>query len=277
MLRWLADAGLLCVVKAVKGQAVLATLDDVVFHKGVKLGDIISIYAEIQFVGRTSVEVEMKALRGNELIANAYGSYVKVDRNLRPLKIEEIIEPDDQEIWNVAMRRREERLQKIKDRNERRFDVTNPTIGFRYIITNSLNVTPDLTYNGVTASAGRILKIMDDTGGILCLNYIGYPYSNGHVVTAAVSRTSFYSPVMLGDYILIRGCISYVGRTSMEVTLNVIKYEPQSGITEHVTTTYFTFVHIDENGKPIPVKQYSPETDEEKKEYERAIQRRKKS
>ncbi len=268
MLKFLVDAGMLSAIKVAKSTSVIASLDNVVFKKGANLGDIIEAEAYVAYVGNTSMEVEMSAFRGDEKIVTATGVYVKIDDNFKPQKVGEVIEYENDEekaIIERAMKRRQERVRKPKNNEDQTKDL-------RIKLTNTVYISPDLTYDGKIISAGKLLKMMDDLGGSLALKFIGYKGYNKYtdtVVTVAVSNMSFYSPIKLGDIIEINAGLTYVGRTSLEVLINVLKNGK-----EKVTEAYFSYVRVDSEGKPKEMPKYYPETDTEKKLWQDAIKRR---
>ncbi len=278
MLFLLVETGMLSAIKVSRGTTLLASIDDVVFKKAVRLGDIIKVKAEVVYVGNTSAEVEIRAFDKGEEVVSAYATYVKVDDLLRPIPINVKVEGiNEEEIKKVeeAKKRREIRISRIKDRQKMRFYVEDPTEGLRFRITTSIYVSPSLTYDGKIMSGGKLLKLMDDIGGVILLNYIGYDNKpdSGGVVTVAVKGLSFYSPIRINDIIHIRAGIVYVGNTSADVMINVIR-EDLNGFKEHVATAYFTYVRVNDQGKPIKMPEYRPETGKEKSLYQEALARR---
>ncbi len=279
MLSFLAEAGMLSARKVTKGLTLLASLDDVEFRKPVNLGDIVEIRAETLHRGNTSVEVSMRALVMGEEVVSASGSYVKVDDLLRPIRVIEDIEvsPSYHKRVEEALERRAKRLKQL-NRNMR-FDVQDPTSGLRYRATTSLHVSPDMTYDGRIISAGKLMKLMDDMGGTLGLKLIGYTRydddaSPDTVVTVAVRNLSFYSPVRLNDIVTIRAGITYVGKTSMEAVINVIREDPAFNVTENVSKAYFSYVRVGRDGRPRRMPDYTPSSPEEKLAYSEAVSRR---
>ncbi|ACP34252.1 thioesterase superfamily protein [Sulfolobus islandicus Y.G.57.14] len=282
MLFFLVEAGMLSATKVAMGTTVLASLDDVIFKKPVKLGDIVKVRAETVYVGNTSLEVEVSAFDRDEEVVSAYATYVKVDDLLRPAPVNVKIiaeSEDDKRKMDEAKRRRENRLSKILNRQKMRFYVDDITDGLRYRISNVVHVSPELTYDGRIMSAGKLLKLMDDLGGIICLNYINYNSKNIYdnvfnaVVTVAVKGLAFYSPIRLNDIVTIRAGLIYVGNTSADILINVIR-EDVNGTKEHVATAYFTYVRVDKEGKPIKMPEYVPVTEREKRLHEEALTRR---
>lgn len=100
-------------------------------------------------------------------------------------------------------------------------------------------------------------------------------YARSQVVTVSIDYLHFINPIKLGHTVQIKAQISYVGRTSMEVEVDV---ESENGITGEclpATKAYLTFVAVDAKGKPTPVPAYTPTSAEEKARFKKAEARRK--
>ncbi|MCP1554972.1 MULTISPECIES: acyl-CoA thioesterase [Methylorubrum] len=97
---------------------------------------------------------------------------------------------------------------------------------------------------------GWVLSQMDQAGGIA-----GVERAQGRVVTVAVDAMTFIRPVRVGDVLCVYTRIGRVGRTSMKIHLEAWARRFQTRIREKVTDATFTFVAIDEAGRPrsIPV------------------------
>jgi len=96
------------------------------------------------------------------------------------------------------------------------------------------------------------------------------------VVTAAVDGFSFHHPIKVGQVAILRAKVTYASTTSMEVKVRVEAEDLNTGNRVRTSDAYLTFVALDDFGKPTHVPPLVPETDEEKAEYEAAIERRKK-
>lgn len=93
-------------------------------------------------------------------------------------------------------------------------------------------------------------------------------HSNRPVVTVHVDDMSFKAPIKIGDHVLIKASINYVGKTSMLVGVKVIAENPFTGISRHTTTAYLAFVALDDIGRPIQIRGIIPETDDEKRRFQ---------
>ena len=95
---------------------------------------------------------------------------------------------------------------------------------------------------------GWVLSQMDIAAGI-----VASARANGRVATVAVDAMTFIRPVHVGDVVCIYTDITKVGRTSMAVKLETWALRNRIGQREKVTEGVFTFVAIDEHGRPRPL------------------------
>lgn len=137
-----------------------------------------------------------------------------------------------------------------------------------YTIMNEL-VLPNDTNTLNNLMGGRLLHWMDIAAAISAQKHC-----NRIVVTASVDNVSFKHPVKLGDVISIEAKVTRAFNTSVEVRLVVWAQNIPSGTKVRSNEAFYTFVAIDQNGRTIAVPQLTPETEEEKKLYNEALQRR---
>ena len=117
---------------------------------------------------------------------------------------------------------------------------------------------------------GGVILAMMDTASAVC----AIRHARSTCVTASVDRVDFREPIHLGDLVIMKCSVNFVGRTSMEVGVRVEAEDLPTGNRRHTNSCYLTFVAIDRNGKPIEVPRLVPETDEEVRRYEAAKARR---
>ena len=116
---------------------------------------------------------------------------------------------------------------------------------------------------------GVMLSMMDKVAAIAA-----FRHSRMNVVTASIDRVDFREPIHLGDLVVMKASVNYVGRTSMEVGVRVEAEELLSGRRRHTNSCYLTFVAVDQNGRPVEIPGVVPESPEEKRRYEAAERRR---
>ncbi len=119
---------------------------------------------------------------------------------------------------------------------------------------------------------GEIMKLMDTAAGA-----VAKKYARCNVVTARVDELQFHLPIFVGALVTLTATIAYVGRTSMEVIVNVDVEDLESdNEPKRALSSYFTMVALDKAGKPRTVSPLNPETEEEKVLYEEIKRRREK-
>jgi acyl-CoA hydrolase len=74
--------------------------------------------------------------------------------------------------------------------------------------------------------------------------------------------------------IVLRASVNRVFRSSMEIGVKVITEKLLTGVRLHTCSAYLTFVALDENGKAVSVLPVIPETEDEKRRYREAGERR---
>jgi len=117
-------------------------------------------------------------------------------------------------------------------------------------ITTKVIPMPSDTIADRIISAGWLLSQMDIAGGSRACRYVG-----GRAVTVGLEAMAFKAPVYIGDDVTIYTEIVRQGRSSMAIKVQAYA-ESRTGSKPHkVTEGVFTFVHIDENGKPKPIKE----------------------
>jgi len=90
---------------------------------------------------------------------------------------------------------------------------------------------------------GVILKVADEAAAICDMRHARRP-----CVTVAIDSVSFHSPVHVGELLALTATLTYVGRTSMEVMVDVHAENPISGRITHTNSAHFVFVALDQDG-----------------------------
>ena len=96
---------------------------------------------------------------------------------------------------------------------------------------------------------GWIMSQMDIGSGILASKT-----AQSRVATVAVEGMSFLHPVRVGDTVACYAWVERIGRTSMTIPVEVWVQPYRRTEQTRVTHAIFTYVALDEAGKPIPVK-----------------------
>ena len=116
---------------------------------------------------------------------------------------------------------------------------------------------------------GDLMALVDQAAAVAAIRHAGGP-----AVTATIDRVDFRERIPVGSLVTCMSTVDYVGRSSMDITIEVYAENPSSGERRHTHTAHVVFVAIDETGKPKRVPRLVPETPEEHARYERAREHR---
>ena len=130
-------------------------------------------------------------------------------------------------------------------------------------------VLPNDTNNLDNLMGGRLLYWMDITASITAQRHC-----NRTSVTASVNNVSFNQPIPRGSIVTIEGKISRSFNSSMEIFLDVWAEDSLSGEKTKCNEAIYTFVAVNNMGRPVKVPGVSAETELEKTRYDGALRRR---
>ena len=114
---------------------------------------------------------------------------------------------------------------------------------------------------------GQLMEWIDIVAGIVARRH-----SETNITTASIDNLQFKAPAHLGDLVVLKGQVTYVGNTSMEVRVQTY-VEDLHGMRKLINRAYLVMVALDDEERPVQVPQIIPETMEEQYEYECAVKR----
>jgi acyl-CoA hydrolase len=116
---------------------------------------------------------------------------------------------------------------------------------------------------------GVVMRLCDEAAGLAAIRHSG-----GRAVTAAMDRMTFTKPIHIGELVSCRAKVNAAWRTSMEVGVRIEAENPVTAEVRHTSTAYLTMVALDHDGKPTPVPELVPETEDEIRRQREAELRR---
>lgn len=122
---------------------------------------------------------------------------------------------------------------------------------------------------GGNVFGGAIVKYMD-----MIAAAVAFRHARKNVVTASIDRMNFWAPVYVGNLLVLKASVNYVGRTSMEVGVRIEMEDLLTGRTAVTGSCYLTYVALDKRGRPTSIPPVTPVTEEEKRRYRQAMTRR---
>ncbi len=116
---------------------------------------------------------------------------------------------------------------------------------------------------------GKVMHLVDLAAAMAAIRHARRP-----CVTASVDSLHFLHPVRIGQLIVLRSSVNRVFRSSLEVGVQVETETLLTGEKLHTCSAYLTFVALNEKGKSVEIPPVIPETEEEKRRYRQAGERR---
>jgi len=129
---------------------------------------------------------------------------------------------------------------------------------------------PEHANNLGNVHGGWIMKLVDEAGALACMRH-----AQRRVVTVAIDSMVFRNPIKISDLVILTAEVTYAGRTSMEVEVQVQAENPITGERTPTNTAYLVYVALDDNGKPTSVPPLKAETEDDKLKMQAAQERQK--
>ncbi|MBU2492474.1 MAG: acyl-CoA thioesterase [Bacteroidetes bacterium] len=137
------------------------------------------------------------------------------------------------------------------------------------VVTMTELVLPHHTNQLGNLLGGQLMHWID-----ICAALASSKHSQRVCVTASVDNIEFHHPIKLGSVVTLIASVNRVFNTSMEVGVKVITENYIEGKKVHTNSAYLTFVAVDKDVKPVKSFEIIPESDEEKRRYKEALERR---
>jgi acyl-CoA hydrolase len=116
---------------------------------------------------------------------------------------------------------------------------------------------------------GTLMKLADTAGGLCAMRHARRP-----LVTVVMDSMTFEEPVYVGNLVVLRACVTWTGRTSLETVVTIDAEDVLTGDVRHISTAYFVYVAIDDHGRPTPVPPLEAGTPAQRERWRAAEDRR---
>jgi acyl-coenzyme A thioesterase 7 len=276
MMEWIAQAGTLAAARLARGDVVLGAMDDIDFLHPVRVGEIAILRAQVELVGRSSLEVGVRVWAENvttgqrSVTLNSHLVFVSLGEDGQPRPVRDPITPADAAetaVMEAARRRRVQRLARFARRKAEAAPSAPDDVRWRFESVRP--ALPEDALFGSTMFAGKMLMALDEAGGILSMRYC-----RGLVMTACLDAMDFASPVYTHEVVTFRAGLNHVGTSSLEIGVEVLAEKPWTGEVRHACTAFLTFVHLGPDLQPRPCPPFTPQTPGERRRWDAALARR---
>ena len=139
-------------------------------------------------------------------------------------------------------------------------------------ITESSKIIQSKDINGqIRLFGGRLMEWIDEVAALTAMRHCG-----GLVTTCAVDNLVFKHGAKINQVVVLKGRVTYVGNTSLEVRVDTYLEELVTGERFAINHVYLICVHINDDGRPLPIRYgLDIQTEEEQAEWDGAIARAK--
>ncbi|MFC5496454.1 acyl-CoA thioesterase [Caenimonas terrae] len=114
---------------------------------------------------------------------------------------------------------------------------------------------PDTVNFGGKVHGGTVMKWIDEAG-YACAT----AWAKRYCVTVYVDGIRFLRPIRIGELVEVQARLAFTGNSSMNISVEVSSGDIRTGAMETTTECVIVFVALDDDGKPVPVDSWNPET-----------------
>ena len=112
---------------------------------------------------------------------------------------------------------------------------------------------------------GHLMTLVDQAAAVAAIRHAGGP-----AVTKSIDRLDFHHPIPVGALVTCYATVDYVGRSSMDISVQVYSETVSTGERKHTHTARVVFVAIDRERRPVRVPRLVPATEEERIRFDTA-------
>jgi len=116
----------------------------------------------------------------------------------------------------------------------------------------------DVNFGG-KVHGGMVMKWIDQVGYTCAVNWSGH-----YCVTVYVGGIRFFHPIRIGHIVEAKATLIHTGRTSMHIAVDISAQDPRTDASVKTTHCIIVFVAMGDDGKPMQVKKWVPDTTEAK-------------
>jgi acyl-CoA hydrolase len=277
MMSWIATAGTLTASRCARGPVVLGAMDDLDFIHPVYLGEIVTVSSQVEYIGRTSLELGVEVHSENprtgirRRTTSSHLAFIALDEREQPRPVGTVITPAstaEAAVHTAATARKAARTARAHGAPGG-WPSGLPGDDAGRSVRLSRLIMPEDAISGTLMFGGKLLAVLDEVAAICAIRYCRLP-----IVTASLDTVYFTHPLRVGQIADISAVLAYVGRSSMEVDVQVEGEQPRTGERHHTCTAFLTMVHLDDAGHPAPVPPFVPATLEGRRLWREADARR---
>lgn len=269
VLEWVDKAAYAAAVGWAKAYCVTAYVGNIHFADPVNVGDMVEVTATIVYTGRTSMHIRTVVSSGDPkggpatMRSQCLVIFVAVGDDGRPVEVPRWVprteaerEAEEHAVARIAVR--DEIVASMK-----RQEYTDAGTAERVVL-RFLAAPTDVNWGG-KVHGGTVMKWIDEAAYVCASRYCGRD-----TVAVFSGGVRFYRPLLIGDVVEVEARLVYTGRKGMHIAVHVRSGSPKGRELNLTTYCLTVMVARDETGTAVPVPEWVPVSDEDKRLWEHA-------
>lgn len=272
VLEWIDKAAYACAVGWSQAYCVTAYVGHIHFTRPIPSGHMVEVRSRIAYTGRSSMHIVNEVLSADPRegvftrACDCLVIFVAMDENRKskPVPKYEPRTPEEIRVAEAALSRIQLR-KAIEDEmlaQSYTDDSTAPELTSRFLAKPT-----DVNWGG-NVHGGTAMQWIDEAATACTMRWTGE-----RTVAVYAGGIRFYRPVHIGDLIEVDARMLRTDKRSMSMSVHLRAGDPREGVDNLPVAIHasFTYVAIDINGDPLPARQFTPQTNEDKRLAQHAL------
>jgi acyl-CoA hydrolase len=263
VLEWIDKAAYACAAGWSGTYCVTAYVGDVRFARPIAVGDLIEAQAQLVHTGRSSMHIVVTVSSGDPksrsttLATRCLVIFVAVDGSGSTVEVprweprtDEQRALEEHATARVGVRAGIERSMADQHYTDAG---TAPRSVLRF-----LAAPTDVNWGG-KVHGGTVMRWIDDAAFVCASGWV-----QGPTTVVYVGGFRFYRPLLIGDVVEVDARLLHTGRTSLHISVHVRSGDPKEQDRRLTTHSLLVYVALGQDGRPVPVREWTPATDEDR-------------
>ncbi len=271
VLEWVDKAAYAAAVGWSSSYCVTAYVGNIRFEDPISSGDLVEVTASVVYTGSTSMHIrtevsfsDPRELRPT-MSTTCLVIFVAVDEQGKPTAVPNYVPETMREIQlrNNALARIEIRNQIVQSMKNQVYSDAGTA---ERVVLRFLAAPTDVNWGG-KVHGGIVMKWIDEAAALCASRYCGED-----TVAVFSGGIRFYRPLFIGDLVEVEARLVYTGSKGMHIAVHVRSGSPKSREMNLTTYCLTVMVSRDETGTAVPVKPWVPQSEEDHRLHDHALQ-----
>jgi acyl-CoA hydrolase len=262
VLEWIDKAAYACAANWAGTYCVTVYVGDVRFDRPIPVGDIVEARASLVHTGRTSMHIVVTVSSGDPkrrattVATRCLVVFVAVDDAGRPTEVPP---------WEPSTAEQRALQEAATVRVGVRADIERAMAEQQYTdagtaprpVLRFLAAPTDVNFGG-KVHGGTVMRWIDDAAFVCATGW-----AQGPAAVVYVGGFRFYRPLFVGQVVEVEARLLHTGRSSMHISVHVRSGDPKEQERRLTTHSLLVYVALDDEGRPTPVRPWTPSTEED--------------